>query len=343
MLLLNQITSILLFRYENLSSGIYPLGLHKVDLRSNVDKKKEIMDAAKRLIVQERKLIHNEEEEDSEDDEQTNSLYSKKILKKKKAMKKKKLAWEVSQVHESNEGETENKPEANTSWEVTEATDTSKINLTNAKKRKQNKEPKSDQITSNSKLKKTKVSEFSISDSKENSFSSPVSSTPIHSTSKPVLAKTTTNSQNIQNGSAKKLKKLKKSSRNNTSELNTSASTECNELKSESEKGTPVSTKNVLKKAKVTTVEKTPELVLNTSTNAKNNGWGGEWEEPLQEGEYEIFIPNKKYVTKRKSLGLPYPVSSFVQKSAEKSTPIKKFKVSTLLPLFVLILFRNKS
>lgn len=342
-MLLNQIISTLLFRYENLSSGIYPLGLHKVDLRSNVDKKKEIMDAAKRLIVQERKLIHNEEEEDSEDDEQTNSLYSKKILKKKKAMKKKKLAWEVSQVHESNEGETENKPEANTSWEVTEATDTSKINLTNAKKRKQNKEPKSDQITSNSKLKKTKVSEFSISDSKENSFSSPVSSTPIHSTRKPVLAKTTTNSQNIQNGSAKKLKKLKKSSRNNTSELNTSASTECNELKSESEKGTPVSTKNVPKKAKVTTVEKTPELVLNTSTNAKNNGWGGEWEEPLQEGEYEIFIPNKKYVTKRKSLGLPYPVSSFVQKSAEKSTPIKKFKVSTLLPLFVLILFRNKS
>lgn len=294
------------------------------------------------MIVQERKLIHNEEEE-SEDDEQTNSLYSKKVLKKKKAMKKKKLAWEVSQVHESNESETENKPEANTSWEVTEATGTNKINVTNAKKRKQNKEPNLDQITSNSKLKKTKVTEFSISDSKENSFSSPVSSTPIHSASKPVLAKTTTNSQNIQNGSAKKLKKLKKSLRNDTSEVNTSASPEFNELKSENEKGTPVTTKNISKKGKDTTLDKTPELVLNTSTKTKNNGWGGEWEEPLQEGEYEIFIPNKKYVTKRKSLGLPYPVSSFVQKSAEKSTPIKKFKVSTLLPLFVQRLFKNKS
>lgn len=292
------------------------------------------------MIVQEQKLIHNEEE-DSEDDEQTNSLYSKKVLKKKKAMKKKKLSWEVSQVHESNESETENKPEANTSWEVTEATGTNKINVTNAKKRKQNKEPNLDQITSNSK--KTKVTEFSISDSKENSFSSPVSSTPIHSASKPVLAKTTTNSQNIQNGSAKKLKKLKKSLRNDTSEVNTSASPEFNELKSENEKGTPVTTKNISKKAKDTTLDKTPELVLNTSTKTKNNGWGGEWEEPLQEGEYEIFIPNKKYVTKRKSLGLPYPVSSFVQKSAEKSTPIKKFKVSTLLPLFVQRLFKNKS
>lgn len=290
------------------------------------------------MIVQERKLIHNEEE-DSEDDEQINSLYSKKVIKKKKAMKKK-LAWEVSKVHESNDGETENKPEANTSWEVTEATSTNKINVTNTKKRKQNKEPNLDQITSNSKLKKAKVTEFSISDSKENSFSSPVSSTPIHSTSKPVLAKTTTNSQNIQNGSAKKLKKLKKSLRNDSTEVNTSASPEFNELKSENEKGTPVTTKNISKKAKDTTLDKTPELVLNTS---KNNGWGGEWEEPLQEGEYEIFIPNKKYVTKRKSLGLPYPVSSFVQKSAEKSTPIKKFKVSTLLPLFVQRLFKNKS
>lgn len=335
----------LLFRYENLSSGIYPLGLHKVDVRSNVDKKKEIKDAAKRLIVQERKLIHNEED-DSEEDEQTNSLYSKKVLKKKKkAMQKKKLAWEVSQVHESNESETGNKPEANASWEVTEATGTNKINVTNAKKRKQNKEPNLDQITSNSKLKKTKVTEFSVteSDSKENSFSSPVSSTPIHSASKPVLAKTTTNSQNIQNGSAKKLKILKKSLGNDTSEVNTSASPGFNELNSENEKGTPVTTKNILKKAKDTTLDKTPELVLNTSTKPKNNGWGGEWEEPLQEGEYEIFIPNKKYVTKRKSLGLPYPVSSFVQKSAEKSTPIKKFKVSTLLPLFVQRLFKNNS
>lgn len=286
-------------------------------------------------------MIHNEEE-DSEDDEQTNSLYSKKILKKKKkAMKKKKLAWEVSQVHDSKENETENKTEANTSWEVTEATESNEINLTNTKKRKQNIELKSDQITSNSKIKKTKVSEFSISDSKENSFSSPVSSTPINSTSKPVLAKTTTNSQNIQNGSAKKLKKTKKSSRNNTSEVNTSTSPDHNELKSERENETPVSTKNIPKKAKDTTVEKTPGLVLNTSTNTKNNGWGGEWEEPLQEGEYEIFIPNKKYVTKRKSLGLPYPVSSFVQKSAEKSTPIKKFKVSTVLPLFDRLMFTN--
>lgn len=310
-------------------AGKYPLGLHKVDKGNNIDKKKEIMDAAKRLIVQETKLMQNEEES-SEDDSQNPSLYSKKILKKKKAMKKKQLAWQVSKVHENFEGVTEKKPEANTSWEVREASDDNKLNVPSTKKRKQNKELKSDKSTSNNEAKKSKMSEFSVSESKENSFSFPVSSTPINLNCKHVLTKSTSNIQNIQNGSAKRSKKQRKSLRNNTNKGNTSVSPDFNKEKEmEKATSTPVRTKNIHKKRKATAIEKTPELVLNTSTNTKNNGWGGEWDEPLQEGEYEIFIPNKNYVTKRKSLGLPYPVSSFVQKSAEKATPLKKLKVST--------------
>uniref|UniRef100_A0A1B6F737 Ribosomal RNA processing protein 1 homolog n=1 Tax=Cuerna arida TaxID=1464854 RepID=A0A1B6F737_9HEMI len=353
----------LILKYEKLSAGKYPLGIHKVALPNKIDKKKELMKAAKKLYLEERKLIHSESE--SEEDGNAQKSLAKK-QKREKSKKCKKSVWKVS---EANDNEEHIESEPNNSWEVIE----SDVKVKHLKKRKSDEEESFTNGIVKSKTKKAKLSQFSVSDSKENSFSSPVSSTPKNRDTRNVLEKSTSNLQNIsaeENStiqiSVNKTKNKEKATSNlqniSTEEISTIQNS-VNKTKNKTKKQTkteisdtnakinPIAEPqhNIQNKKKIKQVEKnkklpnaslepenestsskndeieTTHLKLNTSTE-KNNGWGGEWDEPLKDGEYEIFIPNKKYVEKRKSLGLPFPVSSFVQKSAEKITPVNKIK-----------------
>uniref|UniRef100_A0A1B6I949 Ribosomal RNA processing protein 1 homolog n=1 Tax=Homalodisca liturata TaxID=320908 RepID=A0A1B6I949_9HEMI len=321
----------LISKYEQLSAGKYPLGLHKVALPNKIDKKKEVMKAAKKLYLEERKLIHSESESEEDGDAQTS-----KKKKRGKAKKFKKSVWKISEANDNEHIGSE----PNNSWEVIE----SDTKVKHLKKRKSDEVESSTNGIVKSKIKKAKLSQFSVSDSKENGFSSPVSSTPKIRDTRNVLEKATSNLQNI---STEEISTIQKSVNKTKNKVNKKTKAENSdtiakinsiaELQEDIQNKKKIRQQNNKKLQNASPKPKnestsskneeieTTDLKLNMSTE-KNNGWGGEWDEPLKDGEYEIFIPNKKYVEKRKSLGLPYPVSSFVQKSAEKITPVNKIK-----------------
>uniref|UniRef100_A0A1B6MJI1 Ribosomal RNA processing protein 1 homolog n=1 Tax=Graphocephala atropunctata TaxID=36148 RepID=A0A1B6MJI1_9HEMI len=331
----------LISKYEQLNDGKYPLGLHKVDLPNKVDKKKELTKAAKRLYVEERKLFHSDSE--SEEDQKANAS----LAKKGRGKKVKKLNKPVWKVSETNDNDKCTESESNNSWEVSESESKSEIKVKHSKKRKLDQKESLTNGTVKEKTKKSKTSEFSICDSKENSFSSPVASTPKSKSVKNVLEQNTSNLQNISTGEntitqqpydntgSKENKQAKVQISDTSSKSNTLAEhSEVSKNKQFKKKMKQNNAELLYNKSPETTSNsnsskievETRDMKLNTSTTENNNGWGGEWDEPLKDGEYEIFIPNKKYVEKRKSLGLPFPVSSFVQKSAEKVTPVNRLK-----------------
>lgn len=276
-----------------------------------MDKRKEIDKAAKRLYVEERQMIQ------AADDLGENPLPKNKKL-KKKVLKQRQLAWKVSETNDSAMSTAESSETGcNSSWEVSESDVENPNNNSERKKLNRRKlEEENVSFDSNCKPKKAKTTSFVVSDSKENSFSSPVASTPIKTGKQSVLGKQNLKSSGVSlPGNKNKLKstskKLKKKC--DTSQLDSNGS-EVN--KSEH---VPLATENG-ESSKLT------DLQLNVSTGEKNNGWGGDWDESAEDVEYEIFIPNKKYVEKRKSLGVAYPKSSIVRKSAEK-TPLQILKV----------------
>ncbi|XP_054257200.1 ribosomal RNA processing protein 1 homolog A-like [Macrosteles quadrilineatus] len=377
----------LIAKYENLAAGKYPLGIHKVDLPNKVDKKKEITQAAKRLLMEEEKRRR-------EEDDDVETGLSKRKSKKLKVLKEKTSFWKVS---ESNESADNSLSETNTSWEVSESE--SKSTKT---KKTQNKRKLKEESNGNSSehMKKLKISQFSVTESKDNSIKSTETSTPkaknvnlnnsefsvsdckiitpkssekktlkkstpkftakspktstpkaenanldnsqllvndckiiTPKTSKQKTPKTstphiTTTSENItphvEEIKTPLTRKDKNKTKRNKRLKNSSTDIPTEEIQSPEIDSTTNNSEMANGESRISA--ETSSLQLNTSTTDKNNGWGGEWEDKPQDVEYEIFIPNKKYVEKRKSLGLPFPVSSFVQKSAEKVTPVNKSK-----------------
>lgn len=301
-----------------------------MELPEKGDKKKEITKAAKQLIIDEQRMVHSDSA--TEISVEKNKKHNKES-KKNDTSKQKSFNWEISDSNVSN-----NESVTKCSWDVSDTT--------NPDKGKSNKRTNVERDTSisDSTVKKMKLSSFSVSDSKENSFSSPVASTPKSLNKSNVLKKIASNTENVCGGTSTensscnqqsraskkrnrvllmKQNKSKKGSTNDSflDKSNVSLKNKNSLIKGQSNNSTPDESTEKNKK------NDKEDIQLNTTTE-KNNGWGGEWDEPSKDVEYEIFIPNKKYVEKRKSLGLSYPLPAFFQKSAEKVTPINNLKVS---------------
>ncbi|RZF46651.1 hypothetical protein LSTR_LSTR014987 [Laodelphax striatellus] len=123
-----------------------------------------------------------------------------------------------------------------------------------------------------------------------------------------------------------------------------------------------LSTKKMKKKKRKTTDEegvqsaklkkKKSETVCNgtadkDSEEMRINGGGvkedDDWSSALEEGETEIFIPNKKYVKLRKKLGLPVPKSEVIQSDSSNSTPSQRKSLNGKEKKVLFVLTRNKS
>lgn len=298
-----------------------------------MDKKREIIKAAKQLMIDEERMMHS----DTDDSEDSPRIQKKENRKKHKTKTQKSSVWEVS---DSDSNVSRNESLSKSSWDVLESELTEKVKTKSncSKKRKSLEE---DVSLVESTEKKMKVSSFTVSDSKENSFSSPVASTPKNSNKNNILTKLSCNSQNVcesvikttvttikntpdhQKNKNLKLKNKSKSNKNGSTNLSAfekSKESRKNKNLNKEQSNINNSEQSIAQDKQVDNEDST-DIQLNTSSSEKNNGWGGEWDEPSKDVEYEIFIPNKKYVEKRKSLGLSYPVSTFFQKSAEKTTP----------------------
>lgn len=306
-----------------------------MELPEKRDKKKEITKAAKQLITDEQRMVHSDSV--TEISKEKNKKHNKES-KKNDTTKQKSFNWEISN---SDSNVSNNESVTKCSWDVSDTTNPDKVKSnkrTNVEK---------DTSISDSTVKKIKTSSFSVSDSKENSFSSPVASTPKSLNKSNVLKKSTSNTENVCDRTSTENSSSNQQSRASKKRIRIllMKQNKCQALKNGSTNNSFLDKSNVsLKNKNFLTNEQsnnsTPDestekkknndkedIQLNT-TSEKNNGWGGEWDEPCKDVEYEIFIPNKKYVEKRKSLGLSYPLPAFFQKSAEKVTPINKLKVS---------------
>lgn len=325
--------SLFVNRFENLAAGKYPLGLHNVERPGKGNKKREIRKAVKQLMLDEHRMIHDNIDSEDSCDKTTKDV--KENQKKDKTKTKKSFNWEVS---DSESNVSNNKSVSKCSWDVSDTIPEEK----NKPYKRKNIEEK-DTSDLDSAVKKMKVSTFTVSDSKENSFSSPVASTPKRVNENSVLKKLTNNSYNkcdstqtpTNNSSLNQQNRVAKKTKKSKVNKNESVNNSIIEKGNNSQKGKklPIKKKSSINMPNTSSTkqqendqEESTNIQLNTATD-RNNGWGGEWE-PSKDVEYEIFIPNKKYVEKRKSLGLSYPLPEFFQKSCEKVTPVNKLKVS---------------